>query len=196
VTTPEESAGLAERCLVCEVALPDGRGVDFLVGRLCEACVEEMNRELDEADKAAPLPDAPHGSEASSEPNADPAGVFTPGAGTALCDGCERPMPGPGSYRVILGRRYCAACVPFYSQHLHSQPVVPAGSEEPVRPGGDAAVCDCCQRPLDDSVQSSAGYRLCGACASSDSEAATAVARVRHRRRIQKWQAELSRGET
>ena len=121
--------------------------------------------------------------------------VFTPGAETRWCAGCERPMPGPGSYRVIAGEPYCPACVPFYSaMNLGARPRHPT----PVaQPGGRAvgAGCDCCGAALELGAELREGFRLCTACLTSDAELALSVARARHRRKLEALRAAIEPGK-
>jgi hypothetical protein len=111
---------------------------------------------------------------------------FTPGGETRWCAGCERPMPGPGSYRVLQGKPYCAACVPFYAERR--QPTVQRTENEGA---ASAAVChegtlecDCCGRQLPEPPEPCEGFSLCGACLATDTELALSVAKLRHRRRL------------
>lgn len=182
-------------CLVCETPLEPHRSVVFFARRICSACVAQMNRELevDQTGHVAPgEPDERSESselgafgEAASEPLTESqrtpsdAQLFTPGAQTAKCDGCERPMPGPGSYRVLQGRRYCAACWPFYSARAGAGSSAPPGALEP------AQRCACCDSaPLEAPVELE-GFLLCRECVRSDVRLALAVAAARRRRRSQ-----------
>src|SRR5690242_17415990 len=74
---------------------PTGRSADLLL--------DDDDDLLDDDDLgSAPRPVAPEGSSRV---------VITPGTGTEWCTGCNRPMPGPGSYQLVAGRPYCSACV-------------------------------------------------------------------------------------
>src|SRR5690606_4030537 len=112
-------------CLVCDRDLGGVPAVVFLGGELCGPCSAEMAAELDAAARApAPAAAAATGAAAPAVaagatltlPSAEEAPTFTPGSGTARCAGCERPMPGPGSYRLLHGQPYCPACLPFYAR--------------------------------------------------------------------------------
>ena len=146
-------------------------------------------------------------------PATEDAALFTPGTGTVTCAGCERPMPGPGSYRVLRGKPYCAACLPFYARlppAADEQPAaapmlsapassaataasssIPASSSPLARPGQ----CDCCRRVLDDAAQQREGFELCSACLTSDAELALSVARARHRRARARLRSRLEGAE-
>lgn len=185
------------RCLVCEEPIVVPSSVDFLGGQLCVACGQEMAREI-----AAATPHSVESNEAAREVaesavNEPPAWSFTPGALTESCAGCERPMPGPGSYRRIDGKPYCAACLPFYAARASSS----GGAEEPVsniaatsrRPFARQTEaqqtvrperCDCCLRGLSGKEEELRGFWLCGACRGSDEELALAIAGARHKRTL------------
>jgi hypothetical protein len=110
-------------------------------------------------------------------------------------------MPGPGSYRMIDGNPYCAACLPFFAQRHGSTSDSGAGLCLPRPPSarqargdtspGSANSCDCCRRALEPGVSWLDGFRLCSACTGSDLELALSVARARHRRRLARLRAEL-----
>jgi len=138
----------------------------------------------DDESSAAPRPIAPEGSSRVVE---------TPGAGTEWCSGCGRAMPGRGSYQLIAGRPYCAACVA--SRATRSGPVrasAAADDDEPV-PGD---VCDACDRSIDPAaVPETKGFRLCAACLHSDPELALAIARSRHQRLLARAGRRLLDGE-
>lgn len=189
-------------CLVCDRDLGGVPAVVFLGGELCGPCSAEMAAELDAATQApapaaaaatsataAAAPAAGAGS-ALTPPSAEEAPTFTPGSGTARCAGCERPMPGPGSYRLLHGQPYCPACLPFYARLAPAAhgPAVPAAAsglaEAP-------SACDCCRRALDAAAQVRAGFNLCSACLSSDANLALSVARARHRRELARLRSTL-----
>jgi hypothetical protein len=198
-------------CLVCECELATAPAVAFLGGKICGSCSADMAAELSLVAQPSPaeaevgVPSSAEGREAGdATPSASGSSLqpFTPGAGTRPCAGCERPMPGPGSYRVIDGKAYCAACLPFFAARhgttldsgaiLHS-PRAQLAREE--TSPGSANSCDCCRRALEPDVKWLDGFRLCGACTGSDLELALGVARARHRRRLARLHAELE-GET
>jgi len=124
--------------------------------------------------------------------------MFTPGAETRWCAGCERPMPGPGSYRVIAGEPYCPACVPFYSamnlgaHPRHPTPVTQTGNSSPAAAG---VGCDCCGGALELGAEPCDGFRFCTACFTSDAELALSVARARHRRKLEALRAAIEPGK-
>lgn len=192
-------------CLVCDRDLGGVPAVVFLGGELCGPCSAEMAAELDGATQAA----APAAAAATSAiaaaapavaagatptlPSAEEAPTFTPGSGTARCAGCERPMPGPGSYRLLHGQPYCPACLPFYAR-------LAPGAHDPAASAASAAAgdlaeappaCDCCRRALDAAAQVRAGFNLCSACLSSDANLALSVARARHRRELARLRSTL-----
>jgi hypothetical protein len=213
-------------CLVCDCDLTGAPAVVFLGGEICGPCSAEMAAELEAAHagpSTEPSVDAEAGraalakeelSSAASEPDA--ALAFTPGSGVAICAGCERPMPGPGSYRMLRGKPYCAACIPFFarlepavyeapaaaggpasSASVSSRPAssvpassVPASSSPQARPGQ----CDWCRRALDADAEQREGFELCSACLTSDAELALSVARARHRRALARLRAKLEGG--
>jgi hypothetical protein len=204
--TPPASASRA--CLVCERRIAGDAAVSFLGGDICAACNAQMERELREGEARQPAaaeatPDARPAPGAAGEARAsaaaaggDPPAAFTPGAETRWCAGCERPMPGPGSYRVIGGEPYCPACVPFYSVlNLGAHPRRPAA---PPAPAPDAARggCDCCGATLELGGEACEGFRLCTACFTSDLELALGVARARHRRKLEALRAAIATGKS
>jgi hypothetical protein len=131
---------------------------------------------LDDELGDAPRPVAPEGSSR----------VVTPGTGTEWCTGCDRPMPGPGSYQLIAGRPYCPACGAARSRRtgpmrVTNGPLPPPSEDPPARP--DA--CDACLRTIDPTqLPETQGFRLCAACLHSDPDLALAIARSRHQRRL------------
>ena len=108
-------------------------------------------------------------------------------------------MPGPGSYRVIAGEPYCAACVPFYSvMNLGAHPRHPGPDAKAPRAGSPApasAGCDCCGGPLELGAEPYEGFRFCKACFTSDAELALGVARARHRRKLEALRAAIEPGK-
>ena len=126
----------------------------------------------DDDPSATPRPIAPEGSSRV---------VDTPGTGTEWCSGCGRAMPGRGSYQLIAGRPYCAACVA--NRATRSGPVRAGAPPDDEPASGDA--CDACCRAIDPAaVPETKGFRLCAACLHSDPELALAIARSRHQRRL------------
>lgn len=211
-------ARVAEACLVCERSIRGDAAVSFLGGQICGACNAQMQRELRAAEGEAPADAgvasvarpaedaaaadelarsraavtqrAPAGAAAQADDRATGQAplAFTPGAQTRWCAGCERPMPGPGSYRVIAGEPYCPACVPFYSaMNLGARPRHPT----PVAPSTGSAGCDCCSAALELGAELSEGFRFCKACFTSDAALALSVARARHRRKLEALRAEI-----
>lgn len=194
-------------CLVCDRDLTGAPAVVFLGGEICAPCSAEMAAELEAAHAgASSAPSvAVEASPAPADGSAEPVGAgraeatFTPGSGAVTCAGCERPMPGPGSYRVLRGKPYCAACVPFFAQlpaaayeapAANSPSSIPASSSPLGRPGQ----CDCCRRALDQDAEQREGFELCSACLTSDAELALSVARARHRRALARLRSKLEGG--
>lgn len=182
-------------CLVCDRDLVGAQALAFLGGQICAACSAEMAAELQ-------AESAPSGAALdAAQPPLSPAGaeheVFTPGAGTRRCAGCERPMPGPGSYRVIDGDPYCAACLPFFADRRRSalearsstggvSGVSAPASNAPAETQAtlSESSCDCCRAAAPAGAELE-GFRLCSACIASDVDLALRVARARHRRKLQ-----------
>src|SRR5690606_13004835 len=96
--TPVRSGSNA--CLACNVPLSrESESVGFsLFGALFPACLQEMNAELDAAQQTKEVSSPTETSGGRGPSDVD---VWTPGAETVICAGCERPMPGPGSYRML-----------------------------------------------------------------------------------------------
>jgi hypothetical protein len=188
-------------CLVCERDIRGEAAISFLGGDLCAVCNRQMERELRDAEAAPALVTdaAPTGTtlaEASPatpvpEPPAAPMALFTPGGETRWCAGCERPMPGPGSYRMIEGEPYCSACIPFYSTlDLGAHPRRPKQElADGGAFGGATGGCDCCGAALEQGAERHEGFSFCRACSTSDRELALSVARVRHRRKLEALRA-------
>lgn len=186
---------------MCEVPLSEPEAVAFLGGALCCACCEQMNAELAEMreQEVEDRPGIVHATRLDAAPSSEPA-VWTPGSETVTCAGCQRPMPGPGSYRVLGGASYCAGCLPFYAR-LDGEAGALLGkssgtsdqlkSEPPTEthPG-----CDCCGRDLPANAAELSGFRFCAACQVGDWELALVVAKARHRRRLLKLKKRLEEG--
>lgn len=167
-------------CLVCERELLGAAAIQFLGGQLCGACNAEMAAELQSATSEA---SSPVMAALSPVPAGATGEVFTPGAGTRACAGCERPMPGPGSYRMIRGGAYCSACWPFYAS---------GHADVTQRPASAAAMsCDCCRRSLSPDAELHQGFLLCGACLASDVDLALRIARARHRHELARLRSAL-----
>ncbi len=190
----------AAHCLVCETPLEPHRSVVFFARRICSACVAQMNRELEigQTAEAAPgsgldeLSELNELNESSESGQFDEVGSelltepqraspderrFTPGAQTVSCDGCERPMPGPGSYRALQGRRYCAACWSYHSARADAGSSASPGGPQP------AQRCACCDAVLFQTPVGLDGFLLCRECVRSDVRLALAIAAARRRRR-------------
>jgi len=204
-------------CLVCDCDLTGAPAVVFLGGEICGPCSAEMAAEL-EAAHAGPSTEPSVGAQravaapaaGAGDPSASPserasAAPFTPGSGAVTCAGCERPMPGPGSYRVLRGKPYCAACVPFFARLPPAVYEAPAESGPSSGPASNDSVstspsssplarpgqCDCCRRALDQDADQREGFELCSACLTSDAELALSVARARHRRALARLRSKL-----
>lgn len=189
-------------CLACNVPLSPDRelATSPLFGALCPACLQQMNEELQAAQQKKELTPA---TETASDQSASGAEVWTPGAPTVVCAGCERPMPGPGSYRMLQGAPYCAGCWPFYAQLAaatmspeQTRAVVtsaPAFTESE-RATGQAG-CDCCGRELGATARMMEGFWLCAACHGQDVALALAlkIAKARHQRRLQELALQFER---
>jgi hypothetical protein len=194
---------------VCERSIQGDAAVSFLGGEICGACNAQMQSELRAAEdtaatqlaaaRAAVTERAPASVDtpdmASQRGVTAAPAIFTPGAETRWCAGCERPMPGPGSYRVIAGEPYCPACVPFYSVlNLGAQPRHP--TQGPAGAAPAANVCDCCGAALELGASLCEGFRFCTPCFTSDLELALGVARARHRRKLEALRSALDTGKT
>lgn len=182
------------QCLVCETRLEARRSVEFFGRRICSACVNQMNKELAAGDARDRRLE--RDARALNDEVADEAAVahrgrepqrFTPGAGSVACDGCERPMPGPGSFRLLEGRRYCPAC------YLVASRRAPPGTT-PETASGRAPACACCDAGLTHPPPLRQGFLLCDACVYADEQLALKVAQARHRRRMRQLGLE-PRGE-
>jgi hypothetical protein len=202
---PVESAlGL---CFLCMEPVGADAFVRLREFVICQTCSEELMRDLPapsvdpgSAPGSLPSPDAPAVAPRKAPPaiidtsaleGGRPGPRFTPGAGTELCAGCGRSMPGPGSYRVIGDRPFCPACAPLAPRRppVELTPT-PAPTPEPVPVG--VVLCDCCVRPLvANQFRLTGGYWLCLACLDSDTALAVAVARARYRRRLARMQRSL-----
>jgi hypothetical protein len=219
---PARDARVSRACLVCERSIHGDAAVSFLGGEICAACNAQMQRELragdadSEEDRASgaapsqaaaalaaaraavtePAPAPGAGTLAAGRAHEETSVLFTPGAETRWCAGCERPMPGPGSYRVIAGEPYCPACVPFYSaMKLGAHPRHPAPRTQPAGGAGVASSgCDCCGAALEPGAALRDGFRFCTPCVTSDAELALSVARARHRRKLEALRAAIEPG--
>jgi hypothetical protein len=139
-------------CFLCGGPLEAGTGGELVGFAICAACVAALVAEAD-----APIDD-----ELAAARDRKGARV-TPGAGTDWCAGCGRPMPGPGSFRVIDGAPHCPACAP---------------------PGVPGTTCAACGEPGIGPLRSAHGFQLCAACLDSHPTLALAIARARHRRAL------------
>lgn len=215
---PVPAAPARTTCLVCERDMDGEPAVAFLGGEICAGCSAEMAAEL----RAAPPSSKPGETQpapSSGKVGPEPSPVFTPGSGVATCAGCERPMPGPGSYRVLRGKPYCSGCLPFFArlapEVYEAEPASNAsnasglaGASPAMAPPAAVAQevgltgrrrcvpeCDCCRRGLDASAEVREGFELCSACLGSDAELALLVAQARHRRALERLRSKLE-GDT
>jgi len=146
-------------CFLCGGALDHGADLHLRGFAICTACAGELSMGDPGDEVGAPAP------------------MRTPGAGTVLCAGCGRSMPGPGSYRLVGGAPHCPACAPPGADiaRLRLPPTVDR-----------EAVCAACQRATPRAeLRTARGFRLCAACLDSDPALALALARARHRRALQ-----------
>lgn len=209
-TAQQRASSRHSRCLVCEVPLVAADAVAFLGGVLCAVCCEQMNAELAEArSREAPEKRAqPATMRQERDSGVDDAGtapkagvaVWTPGSETVACAGCQRPMPGPGSYRILGGAPYCAACLPFYARleqeagALVRKGSTPIAAAERLGANSSEQGCDCCGRQLQANAEPHQGFYLCAACQADDVELALLVAKARHRRHLIKLKQRLEEG--
>lgn len=200
---PTSSVAREAGCLACGQPLREGEGAAFLGGDICPRCAAEMKAELRRVETPEVAP--PEERQPHTKP---PAHLFTPGAGATPCAGCDRPMPGPGSYRKLGGQPYCAACLPFFAQRGEQERRRPAqgsagascadervadsgvagGSAAPAAASHRPSHCECCSRPLGPGLEPTSGFWLCPACTGSDGPRALSIARARHVRRMQTLQ--------
>jgi hypothetical protein len=138
---------------------------------------DDVSVEADAAGDEGAARGAPRRTASAAVP---PQVIETPGSGTEWCSRCGRAMPGPGSYVLVDGRPHCAAC----AQRSTSASPKPT-PEDPPAALATGSACDACDRALGAGPQPEThGFRLCGACRSSDPELAVALARARHQRRL------------
>ncbi|HKE15792.1 MAG TPA: hypothetical protein VKB80_13040 [Kofleriaceae bacterium] len=108
--------------------------------------------------------------------NGESSHAGAPAAPIEWCAGCGRALPGPGSYRLLEGRPHCPDCVA-------ARPVV----RRPGAAAGGVEACDACRREVSaGALRTTSGFHLCLPCIDSDRELALAVARARHRRRLER----------
>jgi len=220
---PVPAAPARATCLVCERDMDGEPAVAFLGGEICAGCSAEMAAELRAAPPSSKPGETQPAAPSSRKGAPEPSPVFTPGSGVTTCAGCERPMPGPGSYRVLRGKPYCPGCLPFFArlapEVYEAEPASNASNASGFAAAGPALApppaappavahenslaarrrcvpeCDCCRRGLDASAEVREGFELCSACLGSDAELALLVAQARHRRALERLRSKLE-GDT
>jgi hypothetical protein len=166
-------------CFLCGETLEGEAFVRLRGFAICAACSRAFAVDpVEEEDGRAATPPAGGDHGPDRDHDGDASGASGRNGGTAApierCAGCERILPGPGSYRLLEGRPHCPECVA-------ARPVPRRGGADP-----DAEACDACRRAVDiGALRSVRGFRLCLACIESDRELALSVAQARHRRRLE-----------
>jgi len=162
-------------CFLCGEPLEGEAFVRLRGFAICAGCSRALAGDPIDED-GAPAAAAPDGDGDDDDRTGDRDRTGPPAAATEWCAGCDRALPGPGSYRLLEGRPHCPDCVAAHKlTRLRSGAIAVA---EP---------CDACRREVDDgALRATRGFRLCLACIESDRELALALARARHRRRLER----------
>jgi hypothetical protein len=189
--TAPPPAETAERCSLCGGPVSSG-GVKLGPMVICTSCTDGLGQTA-AAPAREPVRDAvpeSHGVQAApSAPEVEPKAFIN-------CAGCGRRVPTGGS-KPVGDEHYCPDCFATLSPEATTTEPTAAPPEPAVAPPAAPAaqgdgLCDSCERPHPGAVlQEVEGFRLCGACVSTDPVLALQVARARHQRRLQHLQGEL-----
>jgi hypothetical protein len=189
----------SERCFVCQGELPENGHTKLGSIGVCQSCREGLT---------LPPPEPPvEKKPVEQAQEVDPGPMYTPGSASYECSGCQRGMPGPGSFHEVDGAYYCPDC--FYAgkaQAKAAKPVVSQGESslaaaEPTEPltqtPGAGEKCDACMRPLvRHYFEILSGFSICRACTSSNENLALTIARVRHKRHLEAIAQGLASGQS
>lgn len=185
--TPLQPQSETQLCFVCQEKLVEGDYTKLGGMAVCHSCRKGLT---------LPPPEPPREKTPVVEvEEVDPGPIYTPGSASYECAGCDRGMPGPGSFHEVNGAYYCPEC--FYA--LKAQPKTPpapvqvevaspsAALLEPMgETPGAGEKCDACMRPLvRNCFEIISGFSICRACTSSNQDLALTIARVRHKRHLE-----------
>jgi hypothetical protein len=199
---PEPPAATGEPlcCLVCEREIEPDAAHEMLGMMLCRECYENLIRKP----AIPPRPEAGD-QETEGDLSEKPAvmQVRVDFSSPVQCSGCGRQIPAIGS-KSFEGRPYCPDCY-YKLPEIEARKPKPFPKAEPDRPGegadasGGAAeqpvglICSACQRRvLPANLKTIEGFEICLACLTTDPETALEIARIRHRKALERIRKELT----
>jgi len=195
-----EVTGKPQLCLICEKELEEGMACELLGIILCRECYENLIKKPD----ISPRTEAAEGEQviAGAEKPAVMQ-VRVDFSSPVQCSGCGRQIPAIGS-KSFDGRPYCPDCY-YKLPEIEARKPKPFPKAEPDRPGegadasGGAAeqpvglICSACQRRvLPANLKTIEGFEICLACLTTDPETALEIARLRHRKALERIRKELT----
>jgi len=187
--------------VLCEEEIEKGTGCKMLGMMLCRECYENLVKN----------PEIPPRTDSSENEQAADAWekpavmqVRVDFSSSVQCYGCGRQIPAVGS-KQFDDHPYCPDCYYRLPEIIAQKPKPfqkPADavhSDEARGTGAGAAeqgkglVCQACQRQvLPTDIKTVEGFEICLACLTTDPDTALDIARIRHRRALEKMRKELA----
>lgn len=194
-------SGEEQRCVLCEEKIEEGTGCKMLGMMLCRECYENLVKKPD----IPPRPEAGE-DEQAVDASEKPAvmQVRVDFSSPVQCYGCGRQIPAVGS-KQFDDQPYCPDCYYRLPEIIAQKPKpfqkpVDAPPSDKVRENRsdnqgceDGHICQACQRRvLPDNLETVEGFEICRACLTTDQETALEIARIRHRKTLEKIRKELA----
>jgi len=189
--TPVQKAG--RFCVVCAKPLEEKEGLDLLGLLFCDRCYENIVNRPEESPSQDGL------KEEEDFEQKGVAQVHVNLISQVKCHQCGKTI------RAIAGREYegelyCPDC--FFSLSDAHQPKSRVTPDDRIQAGrcevsvsspvSENSVCQSCLRQANrKSLQMLDGFEICSACLAADSDMALEIARLRHRRLLEKMKNEL-----
>ncbi|SEM09520.1 hypothetical protein SAMN04489760_10426 [Syntrophus gentianae] len=187
-------------CLLCEREVEPDTAHEMLGMMLCLECYENLIRKPE----IPPRPEA-SGQEPDQDRSEKPAvmQVRVDFSSPVQCYGCGRQIPAIGS-KSFDGHPYCPDCY-YRLPEIEARKPKPFPKAEPDRSGESTAasmnageqpagrICSACQRRvLPANLKTIEGFEICLACLTTDPETALEIARIRHRKALERIRKELT----
>jgi len=188
-TPASGSAGVPQRCRVCEKEIEKGNTREMLGLVFCVECYENLVKKPD-------IKPRTESEEEEKETRPVVAQVRVDLRQPIQCHGCGRQVPALGS-KDFEGNAYCPDCY-FALPEIKAQKPKPfpavvsdqkaAGPEE-LKAG---LKCQACGREvLPENLKTIDGFEICRACLSTDPDTAFKIARIRHQRALEQIKKEF-----